>query len=266
MSILENKMVLQIVNLIALILTILINVLANAIPIGGKNTGELSDALPNLFVPAGLTFSIWFVIYLLLTIFAIYQARDLISPEKQNMPFLYRISYIFLLSSIANIVWIFLWHYQQVLFSLFLMVVLFLSLLAIYLRLDIGRAEVPRNEKLFVHVPFSVYIGWITVATIANVTAFLVSINWDGFGIPEEIWTIIVIAVAVIITLAMLFTRKDIAYSLVVVWASIGIVIKQITGAILVATTAAIGAVIISIGIIVIATPIIYNWYKETSS
>ena len=89
---------------------------------------------------------------------------------------------------------------------------------------------------------------------------------WDGFGIAEEIWAVIVIAVAVIITLAMLFTRKDIAYSLVVVWASLGIVIKQITGAILVATTAAIGIIIISIGIIVIAAPKIYNWYKETSS
>ena len=148
--------------------------------------------------------------------------------EKTTKPFLEKISYFFILASLANIIWIFLWHYEQILLSLLAMILLFISLLMIYLRLNIGIEKVSMKEKLFVHVPTSVYIGWITVATIANVTAALVTIGWDGFGISEQIWTILVLFVATIITILILVTRKDYAYSAVIIWALIGIYIKRI--------------------------------------
>lgn len=227
----NNKILqmLQVGNIIAVILTIIINGLANILPIGGKNTGELSDNIPNLFVPAGLTFAIWGIIYVLIILFAIYLAKDLFKKEKTTKPFLEKISYFFILASLANIIWIFLWHYEQILLSLLAMILLFISLLMIYLRLNIGREKVSMKEKLFVHVPISVYIGWITVATIANVTAVLVTNGWDGFGISEEIWTILVIIVATIITILILTTRKDYAYSAVIIWALIGIYLKRLT-------------------------------------
>jgi hypothetical protein len=225
-----NNKILQIVqlgNIIAVILTIIVNGLANLLPIGGKNTGELSDNIPNLFVPSGITFTIWGVIYVLIILFAIYLAKDLFKKEKTSKWFLEKISFFFILASLANIIWIFLWHYEQIVLSLLAMILLFASLLIIYLRLNIGIEKISMKEKLFVHVPISVYIGWITVATIANVTAVLVTIGWDGFGISEQIWTILVIIVAAIITLLILVTRRDYAYSAVIIWALLGIYIKR---------------------------------------
>ena len=251
----NNKSLFQILNLLAVFATIFINFLANALPLNGKYTGELSDSYPNLFVPAGLTFAVWGLIYLLLLLFGFYQARDLFKKEKISMPFLDKISYYFILASIANILWIFAWHYEKVALSLVFMIVLLLSLLTIFLRLDIGKTILAKKERFFVQTPFSVYLGWITVATIANVTALLISINWDGFGVSEVIWTMIVIIVALIITLLMIITRKDVAYSLVVVWALLGIYIKRtdISYGIQnnIALTAAVSVILIILAIII---------------
>ena len=252
-----KKRLLQIGNILAVIITILINTLAVILPLNGKTTQELSDNLPNLFVPAGITFSIWSIIYILWIVFAIYQARDLFKKEEINMPFLQQITFLFIISSIANSAWIFLWHYEYVALSLLMMLILLFSLLAIYTRLNIGRSIGSMAERLCVHVPFSVYLGWITVATIANITAFLVSVNWDGFGISELNWTIIIIAVATLLTILMLVLRKDIAFSLVVLWAFFGIWMKRTTlpnTAIdaNVATTITIAIITIAIGLLAV--------------
>jgi hypothetical protein len=227
----DNKFLklLQLGNIIFAFLTVIVNSLANIIPIGGKYTGELSDNIPNLFVPAGITFAIWGVIYILIIIFSIYLGRDFLKVEKTTKSFLEKTSYFFIIASIANILWIFLWHYEQVLLSLLAMILLFASLLAIYLRLNIGIERVSRKDMLCIHLPISVYLGWITVATIANVTAVLVKINWDGFGLSEDIWTIFVIVVAMLITILVLLKRKDYAYSGVIIWALLGIYLKRIT-------------------------------------
>ncbi len=226
----NNKILqlLQVGNIIVVIFTIIINGLANILPIGGKYTGELSDNIPNLFVPAGITFSIWGIIYVLIILFAIYLAKDFFKKEKTTKPFLEKISYFFILANLANIIWIFLWHYEQILLSLLAMILLFVSLLVIYLKLKIGIEKVSVKDKLFIHVPISIYIGWITVATIANVTAVLVTIGWDGFGINEEIWTILVLIIVIIITILIITTRKDYAYSAVIIWALLGIYLKRI--------------------------------------
>lgn len=255
----NKKLILQILNIIGFLATAIVNSLANIIPIGLGNTGELSDAIPNLFVPVGLTFSIWGVIYFLLALFVIYQARDIFKKkeEKIDMPFQEKISYFFVLSSVANVVWIFLWHYKQIFLSLLAMLVLLISLLVIYVSLGIGKANVSRNVKIFVHLPFSVYLGWITVATIANVTAVLVTFGVESFGLIAEIWTIAVIIVAVLITLLMLFIRKDVAYSAVVIWASYGIFLKQLGGSLAVSIT----ALIALIGLAIVTVYIIYKEY-----
>jgi len=259
---------LQIGNIIAVILTIIINSLANILPIGGKNTGELSDNIPNLFVPAGITFAIWGIIYVLIIIFVIFLAKYLLKKEKNSKTFLEKISYFFILASLANIIWIFLWHYEQIVLSLLAMILLFISLLLIYLRLNIGIEKVTLKEKILIHVPISVYIGWITVATIANVTAVLVTIGWDGFGISQEIWTMLVIIVATIITILILTTRKDYAYSAVIIWALIGIYLKRIGDDAVygvktqIAYTAAIGIVII----LIIAAMLFFLKYSKKES
>jgi hypothetical protein len=211
-------------NLTAFLATVAINAMANALPINGKTTGELSDFYPNLFVPAGLTFSIWGLIYLLLAAFAVYQIA---APTATGAGFLQRIGPLFIIASAANIAWIYLWHYQRVLGSLVLMLVLLASLLGIYLRLGIGVRAVSWGERILVHLPFSVYLGWITVATVANVTALLVHIGWNRFGGSQELWTVVVLIVAALITVAVLFTRNDLFYALVILWAFLGILIKR---------------------------------------
>ncbi|MFX1361738.1 MAG: hypothetical protein ACFE8T_15515 [Promethearchaeota archaeon] len=245
-------MVLQILNLLTFIAVVVINYLAISLPLGYGSTQELSDAIPNLFVPAGLTFSIWGIIYILLGLFSVYQLRDIFKSDKIEMPYLEKVSYFFIISNVANFTWIILWHYQLVPLSLIAMLIILVSLLLIYIRLNIGKSKVSRIEKIAVHIPFSVYLGWITVATIANVTAALVVSGVESYGLLAEILTIFVIAVAVIITYAMLIVRTDIAYSLVVLWASLGIFLKQLELNLVIAITALTAVVLISIGIVLI--------------
>lgn len=253
----SKKRILQAGNILAVLITILVNALAVILPLNGKTTQELSDALPNFFVPAGLTFSIWSIIYILWIVFAVYQARDMFKKEEIKMPFLSQISGLFILSGVANSVWIYLWHYQHVGLSVLIMILLLCSLLAIYVRLKIGKSSITMKEKLCVHVPFSVYLGWITVATIANVTTYLISIQWDGFGIDQLTWTIIIIAVGTLLTYLMLALRKDLAFSLVVLWAFFGIWLKRMAQPntitdINVATTVSIAIVLIVAGLLAV--------------
>ncbi|MCF8365684.1 MAG: hypothetical protein K9H16_07880 [Bacteroidales bacterium] len=219
---------LQILNIFGLIGVLIVNTLANALPIAGKTTGELSDLYPSIFTPAGFTFSIWGIIYLLLIIFTFYQAKGLFG--ESNIPrnrYLYRIDIWFFVSSLANMAWIFAWHHQIIWLSMLIMVVIFGSLLLIYLRLGIGRRIVGNKEKYLVHLPFSIYLGWITVATIANASTVLIKYNWDGFGFSAEVWTSVMISTATLVNLAALLLRKDLFFSLVAVWAFIGIIYKR---------------------------------------
>ena len=251
----RHNLFLSILNLLGFLGTIIINILANALPINDKTTGALSDQYPNLFVPTGLTFSIWGLIYILLAIFTIYQLRVIVRKDTQRSSFVEKIGPYFFVSSIANIGWIFAWHYEIVSLSLVLMFLILGCLIAIYVRLDIGKAASIKSEKYLVHLPFSIYLGWITIATIANVTALLVDLNWDRFGLGEQFWAVAVIAVGIAIALSVLFTRKDIFYCLVVDWALLGILIKRLAvndvldNNVIIITI--IGLVLISAGIII---------------
>ena len=214
---------LQILNVIALLATLLVNGLANSLPINGQTTGEVSDSIPSLFTPAGYVFSIWGLIYLGLAAYAIYQ----ILPKQRDKPFIGRIGYWFVSSSVFNILWLFAWHYEQFLLSIVAMLGLLGSLLVLYVRLGIGRDAVPVLDRALVHLPFSIYLGWISVATIANASTVLVVMGWNGFGISPELWTAMMVAIAAVLGIAMIWQRQEIAYPLVIVWALVGISVKQ---------------------------------------
>jgi hypothetical protein len=224
----HSRILLSVFNIIAFIGVVVVNYLANALPLGGKTTGQISDQYPNLFVPSGITFSIWGVIYVLLAIYVIYGLITSIKTPAQNDSFVRKIGVLFIITCIANIAWIFSWHYEVLPLSLIFMVVLLVTLAVMYERLDVGRKAARPTEKYLVHLPVSTYFGWITVATIANVTALLVAYKWNRFGLGEEFWAVIMIGIGTILALLLLFSRRDLFYALVVNWAVIGILIKRI--------------------------------------
>lgn len=255
-------------NILSIIATIVVNALAVILPLNGKTTQELSDNIPNLFVPAGITFSIWSIIYTFLVIFMIYQILSLSKKQPYDTGYIEKIGGWFILASLANIIWIFLWHYELVAFSLLAMLVLFFSLLAIYLKLGIGLSTKTLKEKLAVHVAISIYLGWITVAMIANVTAVLVTLNVGELFLGQTTWTILVIAVATLISVLILIRRKDIAYNLVIIWALLGIAIKRFNTDPIYGTQMdiAITAVVaIFIIVIIMLYRVVISGYKKTT-
>ena len=213
----------QIANLLAAILALTVNVLAVALPLNGKNTAEISNRFPVYFVPAGYVFSIWGIIYIGWIAFVLYQFR----PSQKESPRLRALGYWFALSCLLNGAWLFCWHYEQFALSVLVMLALLGSLIAAYLKLDVARLAVSPAEKWSVDIPFSMYLGWITVATVANISGFLYFIGWNGFGIAAQLWAVIMLFVASLLGLAMALTRRDAGYLLVLVWAFIGIALKQ---------------------------------------
>jgi translocator protein len=218
----NKDIVRQITNVIALLAAIAVNALANILPLNGQNTGQISDTFKVFFVPAGYVFGIWSVIYLLLLAFSVYQAL----PSQRANPRLRSIGYWFAFSSLMNGAWIFFWHYNIYPVTVVLMVSLLASLIIIYTRLGIGIERVSGAEYWLVNLPFSVYLGWITVATIANITDLLYFLNWNGFGIDPRSWASIMLAVASLVALIVTVTRRDVAFLLVLLWAFTGIAAK----------------------------------------
>lgn len=202
------------INLLLFSGMIVMNYLANALPINDRTTGELSDAYPNLFVPAGLTFSIWGVIYLLLLGYCIVQF------STENQIAISGTAGLFSLTCILNAAWIIAWHYQKLPLSLLIMVGLLTSLIFI----NVFLAKLPLS---LIKAAFGIYLGWICIATIANVTALLVNYSWNGFGISEEVWTIIMIAAGAIIASLSIVNMRNPFIGLSVVWAFTGIIIKR---------------------------------------
>ena len=200
---------------------------ANALPLNGRRTGDVANTYSNLFTPAGVTFSIWGVIYLLLGAHVLYQLglfRD--RPDTAaDSALLNRVGVLFSLSSLANTAWIFAWHYDLIPLSALLLVTLFgfLALIVLTLR----RANLTGRQRWLVSVPFSVYFGWATVAVIANITVLLVYWKWNGFGLAASTWMVIIVLVAMVIGTITMLRNRDVAYGLVLIWAFTGILIRQ---------------------------------------
>ena len=215
--------------LITYLAMIIVNGLANALPINGMITGDISDSYPNLFAPTGITFIIWGVIYLLLAAHTAYQLGLFRKKgEEVKTALLKEVGILFSISSLANVAWIFAWHYKNILLSLLFMLIILVCLMLIYVR--INKETLTANEKVFLRLPFSVYFGWITVATIANATVLLVSLmgsNLNLLGISEVVWTVVILLIGLAIGAFTTFKNRDIPYGLVIVWAYIGILIKH---------------------------------------
>ncbi len=235
-------------NIASFIIVIVMNSLvATTNLIGGKTTAQVSDAYPTLVTPAGYVFSIWSVIYVLLGVFVIAQAL----PRDGARVFREKIGWLFILSCVLNVVWLFLWQFELLPASVIIMFLLLATIASIYTRLGIGKSTVRLWEWIAFQLPFSTYLGWITVASIANVATALVSINWDGFGLSQETWAVLVIAVAVLIASLVVITRRDVAYGLVIIWALLGIAVKQSAYAAIV-TVAQAGAVVVGVTMLII--------------
>lgn len=220
----KKQNVYQMLNVLMTIAVIIFNVLATSLPLNGLDTGQISDRFDIYFVPAGYVFSIWGLIYTGLIAFTIYQAL----PRNREAPWLKKITPLYLLGNAANIVWLFLWHYEQFLVTWIAMLVILGSLLGIIVTLFKSRADSP-GFRWFVKAPFSLYAGWISVATVANLTQVLYYINWSGWGITPEVWALIMLVVAAAIAFLNLLIRKDVIYVLVFVWAYAGIAVEHST-------------------------------------
>lgn len=212
-------------TIVAYVVMVSVNALANILPINQQTTKEVSDHYNNLFTPAGITFSIWGVIYLLLFIYVVFQFRELKKPQGKN--FLVKVNYLFIVNALLNSLWIFMWHYEVIWFCLIIMIGLLVTLIVINQQLF--AYTLSKKENLKFRLPFEVYLGWITIAFIANVVVFLVSINWNGFNISAEIWTNIVLMLAVIIGLCTMMYFKSVAYGLVLIWANFGIMLSHLS-------------------------------------
>lgn len=209
-------------NLIALLVTIVINGLAEWLPFNGITTGEISAKFPVKITPAPYTFSIWGLIYLLLLLFAIYQ----LSPRRQSL--VERIGYLFMISCLFNVGWILLWHYlySQVWLSLIAMIGLLLSLIFIFHNIRIERNP-SKSEQWLARLPFNVYLGWISVATIVNVSVVLYDLEWNGFGLSDVTWTVIMLCVGSILAWLVGVPYRTPVFMLVFVWAYVGIAVAN---------------------------------------
>ncbi len=217
------------VNLLAFTAVLIVNYLSNSLPLNGKTPAELSAEYPNLFVPAGLTFAIWGVIYTWLLVFVVYQVVALFNTaaERKIAPILEKTGWLFAYTCLLNIGWLLAWHWGQILVSVIIMVNLLYMLTELNRALGIGESASSSLEKWLAHVPFGLYQGWITVALIANVTALLISFSWYGGGIPEAVWASIMIAVGGLLAIYMLFRRNNLGHGLAVAWALFGIYSKR---------------------------------------
>lgn len=269
----------RIVVAAAYLIMVAVNGLANVIPINGLTTGQVSDAYPNLFAPAGYAFSIWGVIYVLLALFVLYYLGLLDRQEADSRPeWLPAVAFCFVISCLANGAWIFAWHYRSIPLSVVLIVAILSSLGAISVLIAPARWK-PGQETygqqgfqrapLLVWLPFGVYFGWITVATIANITVLLVSLGWDGLGLPPAFWTNAVLIVGVLIAVNVILRQRDPAYGLAVLWAYGAILFKHISPAgfngayPMVIYAAALGAVLLLAAVIRACLPRKRGLYRQ---
>ena len=240
----------QTLNLLATLITLVVNGLANALPLNGQTTGEISDRFAIRFVPARYVFSIWGLIYLGLIGFTVYQAL----PGQRENATLKRLSPYYWLVSLANSAWIFLWHYEVFALTLVVMLVLLGGLIVIFLELRKTATGQGRGFSLLVSLPFSVYLGWISVATIANASQLLYYLGWNGWGIGPEVWAVIMLVAATGLGGAMLQLHKDAGYALVLVWAFLGIAVEQGDSALILYTAWLLSAVLL-LGVIMVIIP-----------
>jgi len=253
-----KKLNIKLLVMLTYLVMIAVNALANIIPINNITTGEVSDAYANLFAPAAITFAIWGVIYLLLFCYSLY---ILIYHEKMSekaREVTSKINPYFIFSNIVNTIWILAWHFDFIFISLLLMLLILFSLISVNLKLR--NKAMSQLETVLIKVPFNVYLGWITIATVANVVTYLVSINWNGFGLSQEIWMNIIIVIALIIAYLAMNFFNSISYGLVIIWSYSGILTKHFSktafngqySSVIAITSVALAALVVSVLVLIV--------------
>ncbi|MBW7458169.1 tryptophan-rich sensory protein [Paenibacillus sepulcri] len=210
-------------NIVGLIAVLIVNALAQYLPLNGKTTAELSAQYPVLITPSDYAFSIWMLIYVLLIGFVFYQ----LGSRTGDQPSVRSTGPWFFISCLFNIAWVFAWHYEHVRISVFIMIALLLTLIILYQRIRTATSRPAAGEFIWVRLPFSLYFGWITVATIVNIAVGLYQAGWNGFGWSDALWAIVLLAAAWVLALIIGGVFRDPFYVLVFVWAFIAIALKQ---------------------------------------
>jgi hypothetical protein len=215
----------QLITLAAIVSAFVVNVVSNIFPLNGLSIGEISNTLfKNVpIIPANYAFAVWGLIYIGLFAFGIYQ----ILPNQKHDSDLRNTGYLLVIASIAQSIWVYLFLSRLFWLSVVAMFLILLPLIVMYIRLGIGKIPVPRTKKWCVHFPISIYLSWISVATIVNVASALYFNRWNGWGISVEVWTVIMLLIAAAIATVIAVQRRDIAYTGVTVWALIAIAVKQ---------------------------------------
>jgi hypothetical protein len=224
-----NPRLLVLLNTIALVAVLVVNYLSNSLPLNGKTPGQLSDEFVNLFVPAGSTFAIWGVIYSWLIVFGLVQIVALFSNNlfQKTNAVIQKTGFLFVATCVLNIAWIFAWHWHYLVVSVVVMIILFVTLWVLNSRIVATSTPISNPEKWLAHAPFGIYLGWISIALIANVTAVLVGNQWSGWNIDQQTWTMAMIIIGGLLACLVILSRNYVFYGLAVVWALYGIYLKR---------------------------------------
>lgn len=224
---LNQTMLRPTIHVIAILAAFGVNILANIRPIGGLTLGEISNQLFEevLITPANYAFAIWGLIYLGLFSFAVYQAL----PNQQEKPILGKMGYWLVLASFAQIVWVFLFQLRLFTWSFLAMLLILLPLLRIYVQLSNNNPKISRQERWFVKIPLTIYLAWISVATIVNGAVSLTAIGWEGGEISPEVWTAIMMGIGAAIALVIYWLNQDFAFTAVFIWALSAIAVRHWT-------------------------------------
>ncbi|MCL6751346.1 tryptophan-rich sensory protein [Nostoc sp. CCCryo 231-06] len=215
----------QLATLAAIFGAFAINVVSNVFPLNGLSIGEISNTLFKnvLIIPANYAFAIWGLIYVGLFAFGVYQAL----PNQRDEPDLRKTGYLLVIACVAQSIWVYLFLSRLFALSIIAMLLILLPLIAVYVQLEIGKSRVPRLKKWCIHFPVSIYLGWISVATIVNVACALYFQGWNGWEISAEIWTLIMLLIATALAAVIVIQRRDIAYTGVTLWALVAIALKH---------------------------------------
>lgn len=224
-----NPKLLAVLNAIALTFHITLSYLTQQKKFSSLDVGGVSAKYDTVFAPAGITFAIWGVIYIALTAFCIYHLIKSFSTDVKSQANvdLQSIGFLFVINNLATGFWLLSWVNEELLVSMILILIQLVTLILISVRAHISNPDRSLATKVFSHFPLSIYFGWICIATIANVSAWLVSVEWDGFGIAQSYWTVIMIGAAALISLAIILVKRNFFFGLVVLWALYGIVVKR---------------------------------------
>lgn len=214
------------INLLSVVLVIAVNYVSQALRLNDTTIGEISQKYDNLFTPAGYAFAIWGLIFLGLLAYGIFQVRRAFFSEKES-PFIEQTGYWFAAANVLNAAWVFAFLYDYTGVSVLIMLGILFSLIKIILKTNMERWDAPIEILAFVWWPICLYSGWIAVATIANISAYLTKIGWDGFGLGDQEWTIIMVIVATLLNAVMVWKRNMREFAAVGIWALVAIFVRH---------------------------------------